>query len=290
MHRNTRNIRLIALASITSIAALALAGCSLVSTLNQIAAWAKPVATAIDSIVAIVAPGGTKITTDVNGAVTLADDIATDASATALAGAGQSGVAKVITDLTSLQSQLTQIETDLSGVGINLSANDKTYVSDGISIALIAAEGWEAVLQSKQPAAAANAASAGHPIHLAAIRTSDGCAFFDPGNFQPSMQQVGAAQVPGEGSLRLDEIAFRPARIRMNCTGNLADAIDLTINAHGDAVPTAPTNLAAAGKPATAAQFKRQWNAICKKWGHPEKQMKITAAETAAHIFTLGSR
>ena len=289
MHRNTRNIRLIAFASVASLG-LALAGCSLVSTLNQIAAWAKPVATAINSIVAIVAPGGTKITADVNGAVTLADDIATDASAVALAGAGQSGVAKVITDLTALQSQLTQIETDLSGVGINLSSNDKTYASDGISIALIAAEGWEAVLQAKEPAAAATAARTGHPIQLAAIRTSDGCASFDPGNFQPSMQQIRAAHIPGEGSVELENLAFRPARIRMNCTGDLADAIDLTINASGDAVPTTPANLAPAGKPATAAQFKRQWNAICKKWGHPEKQMKITAAETAVHFLSLGSR
>jgi hypothetical protein len=236
-----------------------------------------------------VAPGGTKITADVNGAVTLADDIAADASAIALAGAGQTGVAKVITDLTALQSQLTQIETDLSGVGINLSSNDKTYASDGISIALIAAEGWEAVLQAKEPAAAASAARDGHPIELAAIRTSDGCASFDPGNFQPSMQQIAATRVSGDESVQLENLAFRPARIRMNCTGDLRDAIDLTINAHGEAVPT-PANLAAAGKPATAAQFKRQWNAICKKWGHPEKQMKITAAETAAHIFTLGQR
>lgn len=259
---------------IAILAAIVLAGCSLVSTLNQIAAWAKPVSTAIASVVAIVDPGGTKIVADVNAVVTLADDVATDAANAATAGAGQTGVAKVITDLTQFQSDATQIETDLSGVGATLSTSAKGYVTDALDIAVIGAEGWEAVLQAKEPAAAATSALNGHPIRLAAVRTSDGCAEFMP--------------IPSP----IKQVSYDPnapiARVTMNCADS-ADAIDVTLTAAGDAVSN-PTPTNPKGKAATAAQFKRQWNGICKKWGHPEKQLHVSAAETVVHLFTLGKR
>lgn len=227
------------------------AGCSVLSTLATVAAWSEPLSTTFSAIVGIVTPSNTKLPADADAIVTLLSDISTDADAAKAAGGSAAGVEKVIADIQAFTSDISGLETDLSALGVNLSAADKGYINDVASIALIAAEGYEAVLETKVPAA-------GTTAELTSVRTSDGCAQFAP--IHDGLQTV----------------AYH---ITMNCA-EPGDAIDVTLSA-----PVATT--VSYKKPPTVDNFKRQLNAIAKKYGKTATA-KLNLTDRLKHAVSFG--
>lgn len=53
---------------------------------------------------------------------------------------------------------------------------------------------------------------------------------------------------------------------------------------------TASKTVVVAKKPPTVANFKRQINALARKYGHPEKQLPLSTRDHLVHVVTFGTR
>jgi hypothetical protein len=264
----------------SAILTIALVGCSLASVLSTVADWTPFAVTTFDGFVALVAPANTALPAEAQNISKLIGDVGTDA--TAAAQAGGTGVQKVIAAMTAVDSAIPQFETDLTAAGVKISANDQKYVAGAAAFVLATLEGYEAVVQAKASSAAppAPATAVSAMRVLKAVSTPDGCAGF----------------TPAEGNPGIQTISYQPAHFWADC-GEKADAIDLYITANGDPgwMPKASTSTVArttiaAPKPPTIANWKRQFNAIAKKYGHPEKQLKLSTRDHFVHVLTVSTR
>jgi hypothetical protein len=260
----------------SAILTIALVGCSLASVLATVADWTPFAVTTFDGFVALVAPANTALPAEAQNIAKLLGDVGT--AATAASQANGTGVAKVIAAMTAAEAVIPQFEADLTAAGVKLSANDEKYVAGGSAFVLATLEGYEAVVQAKASSAAAPApATAVSAMRvLKAVSTPDGCAGF----------------TPAEGNPGIQTISYQPAHLWADC-GEKADAIDLYITASGDLAggsgPVAKT-ASAAKAPPTIANWKRQFNAIAKKYGHPEKQLKLSTRDHFVHVLTVSTR
>jgi hypothetical protein len=246
------------------------AGCSLASTLNDIAAWTPFAESTFDGFVAIVAPANTSLPNEAQAIAKLISDVGTDA--TAAAQASGTGVAKVIAAISAVDAAIPQFETDLSAAGATIPASDQKYVAASAAFVLATLEGYEAILQAKQNGASSSAGKASlgdQSARFVAVSTPDGCTGF----------------TPEKETVALDQTSYQPAHLWADC-GEKSDAIDLIVAKDGTvSVPSASVTA-----PPTIANWKRQFNAIARKYGHPEKQLKLTTADHFVHVFTLGKR
>jgi hypothetical protein len=274
----------------SAILTIALVGCSLASVLSTVADWTPFAVTTFDGFVALVAPANTALPAEAQNISKLIGDVGTDA--TAAAQAGGTGVQKVIAAMTAVDSAIPQFETDLTAAGVKISANDQKYVAGAAAFVLATLEGYEAVVQAKAGAApAAGPTALNSHFALMPVRTPDGCAGFTPASSTPHLETISyrVPQAPLAGDLGGPTLAHLWA----DC-GEKADAIDLYITAKGEVVSAPTATMAkttvAAKAPPTIANWKRQFNAIAKKYGHPEKQLKLSTRDHFIHVLTLSTR
>lgn len=254
------------LAAIAAVCLLAGCAVNLVSVLGIIADWAPFGASVFSGFVAIVAPTNTQLPAEATSISTLIQDVATDAAAAKAAGASSTGVQKVVSAIQAVDGQIPAFESALSAAGLNINSTDQSYISASASLVLATLEGYEATLASTPGTTAASAAVA----QLRPVSTPDGCAGFTPGTSAPLLQNV----------------AYTSAHVWANCA-DAADNFDLEITAAG--LVNAKTGVPVKHPP-TIANWKRQFNAIAKKYGHPERQMKLSTMDHVTHVFTLGRR
>jgi hypothetical protein len=223
-----------------TILAVALVGCSV---LGAISAWMPFGISVLDGIVAVVAPANTKVATDAAAGQKVFNDLdATIASAQA-AGAGKTGLPKVIAEISSGISSQQQILTDMGSLGLNLNAKDLGYAESGEGLLIAALQGFETEFQAQ-----AGGAVAAPAVKAMAIKGD--CFGYEP------MGQKGGPHVWA------------------NC--DASDPIDVSWEADPQTGKVTPSP---AVKTLKLGTFKRQYNALCRKYGHPEKQLHLTLAE-----------
>lgn len=256
------------LLAIPVFALLLFVGCaSLVSILGTVADWAPFGASVFSGFVAIVAPANTQLPAEATAIANLITTVASDAAAAQQAGASSAGVAKVIADIQAVDSQIPGFESALSSAGVSLSATDKTYINASAALVLSTLEGYEAVIASKS----STTTTAQNVARLQAVSAADGCVGF----------------TPSSTTVHLDEVSYQPAHLWANCATG-ADNYDLELTAAGTLINTKTGKPVT--KPPTIANWKRQFNAIAKKYGHPEKELKLSTRDHVVHILTLGTK
>lgn len=246
-----------------------LAGCAPV--LTEIADWTPFAVSTFDGFVAIVSPGNATLPAEAGAIAKLVTTLGTDATAAEQAGSGLAGTQKVIAEIASIDGDISTFEAQLSAAGATIPANDQKYVAASAAFVLATLEGYEAVLQSKAPAGAATASEISN-LRFQKVSTPDGCAGFTPASGDP----------------RLDLTSYKPAHFYADC-GEAADGIDVILTADGQVKSVSGTK-SAAPKPPTLANWKRQFNAIAKKYGHPEKQLRLSTKDHLVHVLTVGKR
>lgn len=222
--------------------ALPLAGCSV---LSAIGAWLPFGISVLDGVVAIAAPANTTVAADVKIGQGIFNDLSAAVSAAKAAGAGQSGLTKVISELSSaVQSQQT-ILADFSAAYGTLNAKDVGYVNASENLLIATLQGFQA------EASAQAGSSAPAPAAVkAAIAINEGCFGYEP---------VGLKGGP---------------HVWANC--DASDPIDLNWEADPQtgAIKSNP-----AAKQIKLGTFKRQYNAIATQFGHSDKKLPLTLAE-----------
>jgi hypothetical protein len=217
---------------------LTIGGCSV---LSSISAWLPFGISVLDGVVAIAAPLNTTIAADANSGQTIFNDLDAAVAAAAVAGAGKTGLAKVISEISSAVASQQKLLADLGAVGLSLNAKDLSFVTASENLLIAALRGFQTQL----------AASSGTPAPAAAAISGD-CFGFEP---------VGKNGGP---------------HVWANC--DPSDPIDFSWDRDpqtGKVVP-APSAKVANVK---LGSFKRQYNALCKKYGRSEKQLHLTVAE-----------
>jgi hypothetical protein len=258
------------------------AGCD---TLAEIADWTPFAVTTFDGFVSIVAPGNTSLPAEASAIAKLVTTLGTDAAAAAQAGSGLAGTQKVIAEIASINSDITAFESQLSAAGATIPANDQKYVAAGSAFVLATLEGYEAMLQEKAGTTAAAAT-------IVDVSTPDGCAGFTPASGDPRLDTVNFVPAPSSPLPRAPLAGdsggpYKPAHFYADC-GDSGDGIDVILTSAGPVSVRGATGVAKA--PPTIANWKRQFNAIAKKYGHPEKQLKLSTSDHFVHVLTLGKR
>jgi len=151
-----------------------------------------------------------------------------------------SGVSKVVGDIEAVLPSVSAFESDVQALGVGISAADQSYISASVAVLDAALEGFEAELNAQSPASVAPVALV--PVY---IESPDGTfTRYADGSYYASFK------------------------------------VD----------PTDPVNYASGGQAAAAnpqagkkapklGAFKRQYNAIAKKYGHADKQLKLSRLE-----------
>jgi hypothetical protein len=220
--------------------ALPLAGCSV---LSAIGAWLPFGLSVLDGVVAIAAPTNTTIAADGKAGEIIFNDLSSAVSAAEAAGAGQTGLTKVISELSSAISSLETILADFSAIGASIPSKDLGYVDASENLLIAALEGF-------QTEAAAQAGTSTSATSTASIAIDEGCFGFEPAT------------------------AKGGPHAWANC--DPSDPIDMTWDRDPQTGAVKPNPNA---KRIKLGSFKRQYNAIAVKYGHPEKQLKLSVAE-----------
>jgi hypothetical protein len=230
------------LASVVFASGLGLVGCGF---LAAVGAWLPFGISVVDGIAAIAVPGNTVIPADINSGKTIFTDLSTAVSAAQAAGAGLTGLSKVVAELGSAIGSQQVVLNDFSAVGLNIPANDLGYVDASENLLIAALQGFQAE-------AAAQAAAKGAPVApVSTARTiNEGCFGYEP---------VGPQGGPHAWAI---------------CDSS--DPIDLSWEADPQTHQVKPN---AAAHKVKLGSLKRQYNAIAKQYGHPEKQVKLSVAE-----------
>jgi hypothetical protein len=218
---------------------LCLAGCSV---LSGIANWLPFGISVLDGVVSVVAPANTKIAADAAVGQKAFNDLDAGVAAAEAAGSGKAGLSKVIAEISSAVASQSQILADLDSLGVTVNAKDVGYATAAENLLIAALQGFEAELQ-------AQAGPAAPPVKSAVAIEGD-CFGFEP-----------ATEAHGPHAWA-------------NC--DPSDPIDFTWDRDPQSGATVPAGPRKAPK---LGSFKRQYNALCVKYGHPEKQMHLTLAE-----------
>jgi len=227
----------------TLVLCFALLGCTASGVLNALATWLPVAISGFDSFVAIAAPAnpaldtvGAKIQEDFN-------DLDSAVAAANVAGAGQTGVPKVLAELNVVIHDIPTFEADISAAGGSISANDQKYIAAGAALTQLTLQTYAAELQSK---------SGSSPAIALATNFDTGCSGIESA---PDGSQ--AAWVACDPA--------RPIRWSVSAPQVVASAPQST---HARK-PTRPK----------LGDWKRQFNAIARRYGHPEKQLHLSLAE-----------
>ena len=220
---------------LVSLLAVGLVGCSASSVISAINNWLPFGLSVAEGVVSIVVPGNTSVAADGNAIIKAFGTLQADvAAAAAVPG---SGVTKVIGDIQVVLPSVSAFESDIQAAGIGISASDQAYVSASVAVLEAALDGFEAELQSQNPA----------PVAMTPVRIESADGVF-------ARYADGSYYV----SYKVDP----------------TDPVDYASG--GEAVAANPQ----AGKKAPKlGSFKRQYNAIAKKYGHSDKQLKLSLLE-----------
>jgi len=229
-----------------------LAVCTALSVMQQIVNFLPVAETAFTSFVTLAAPTNTNLPNEAKAIGQLLNDVDATAVAANQAGAGKTGVQKVIAELTPVIQQIQVFESDLTSAGAAIPSNDEKFIAGGAEIVLTALEGYEAVLQSQAGATATTTAQL--------VDVHGECFGFESNG--------------GHG----------PYHVWANCDPDYA--IDVTEE------QTAQTTVIKSNgkKPASIANWKRQYNALARKYGHPERQLNLSTRDHIVHVLTFGAR
>lgn len=227
---------------VLSLCALLVAGCaSLSSVLTAVSNWLPVAVSVFDGVVAIAAPANSSLALDAKNIQVDFADLESAVAAARAAGSGVTGAEKVVAELQAVSASIPKIVTDLKASGVPISANDQAYIAASDALLLATAEAFEAQLASQIPA----------PVKTAKLVDVKGDCFGFKGN--------------GDGSYSA----------WAHC--DMSDPIDYDIPA-----PTAKgASKVAAPKAPKLGSFKRQYNALCKRYGHSEKQVPLSMLEKA---------
>jgi hypothetical protein len=229
--------------------AFTLAGCSV---LSDIANWLPFGISVLDGVVAIAAPGNTTVAADAGLGQKIFTDIDGAVAAAQAAGAGKTGLNKVLAEIQAAIGVQNKVVADLSSAGLNLPANDLAFATASENLLIAALQGFEAQLTSQGATVPPSVASSARY----SAKLIKGECF----GFEPAHGTVGP-------------------HVWADC--DPSDPIDYTWAA--DPAPQAGPNSSmppkSNAKVIKLGSLKRQYNALARKHGHPEKQVHLTVAE-----------
>lgn len=229
-----------------------LTGCpSVSSVLNSIVAWTPFGVSVFTGDVSLISPSSTQVAQLATSVGTLVGDVGTTAQAAEAAGSATSGVQKVIAEIQAVTPQVTTLENDVAALGANISTTDKSFISGGLALALSALEGYEAELASQAGVTTAS---------LNMVPVSGECFGFDPGS---------AGHGPSAWADCDPDTSFYWSE-------------------DGQTTTTHPPTVTHRARTLSLDNWKRQFNALARKYGHPEKVMHVTVAESIGHYLTFG--
>jgi hypothetical protein len=193
----------------------------------------------VDGVAAIAVPGNTSIPADIGAGKTIFTDVSSAVSAAQAAGAGKTGLIKVVAELGSAISSQQTVLADFSAVGLTIPANDLKYVNLSENLLIASLQGFQAEA----------AAQAGTTAPVA-VAINEGCFGFEP---------VGPKGGPHAWA---------------HCDSS--DPIDLNWDRDPQ---TGKLVSNPAAKRIKLGTFKRQYNAIAVSNGHSDKQLRLSVAE-----------
>lgn len=230
---------------------LAFLGCTASNVLNALATWLPVAISGFDSFVAIAAPANTTLTS--LGAKIQKDfnDLESAVAAANVAGAGQTGVPKVLAELNVIINDIPTFEADVTAAGGSISANDQKYIAAGAALTELTLQTYAAELQSRS----------GLPQTLSLAHNFDTACF-------------GTESAP-DGSRTAWAVCDAATPIYWSVSAPQIVAL----------LPTSPTlvgtDKVSSTKPIRPklGAWKRQFNALARRYGHPEKQLHLSLPE-----------
>ncbi len=209
------------------------------SVLTGIADWLPFGISVFDSVVAIVAPANVVLAADAASGQKIFNDLDAAVAVAKASGVGKTGLTRVIAEISSVVQSQQQVLADLAKVGAPMNAQDLGYVKSGESLLIAALQGFQAELQAQS------------------------------GNVTPPVQSA------VEGSCFGFEPATKDHGPHVWASCDPSDLIDYT----WDRDPQTGSLVPAGAKAPKLGSFKRQFNALARKYGRTNKQLRLTMAE-----------
>lgn len=150
----------------------------------------------------------------------------------------------VLAKIQALTSAIPQWEQDIATLGLTISATDKEYIAAGVAIVMIALSAYQAELQAQLSASPATKVVMLQPI------TGEGYGF---------------------------ELTANGYAAYIDMTGDNRDALYWSMPQSTASQPSKSAYIVP--KPPKLGAWKRQFNAVAKKYGHSDKQIKLSMAE-----------